>query len=322
MQIKYSTFKPAWWLSNPHLQTLWGALIRRRKIPALHYERLELPDNDFLDVAWGDAPRPDSPVILVLHGLNGSIQSHYIPGTLKSLIDKGWRPLFMHFRGCSGEPNRQRRSYHFGFTDDLDYLLPLIQDRFPNAPIAAIGYSLGGNVLLKWLGTRSENIIQAAVAVCVPFQASAMVDKLNRGFSRIYQTRFLRELAKNYKRKHQIAPMHLDLATIQKINNLREWDDKVTAPLYGFRNAEEYYEQTTSLPHLKNIKNPTLIIQAEDDPFMTEDCFLKPSEVADGVTIEFSRTGGHVGFVSGTWPWRPKYWLEERIPEFLATKVE
>jgi uncharacterized protein len=321
MPIIKSQFKPAWWLRNPHLQTMWGILMRRHQFPPLHEERLELPDDDFIDVAWGRGMPDDAPVVLLLHGLGGSLQSHYIPGTLRAVVARGWRPLFVHFRGCSEEPNRKPGSYHFGYIDDLEYVAQLMRQRFPNAPLCVVGYSLGGNVVLKWLAQRTHVGLKAAVAVCVPFRPDSMVEKLNHGFSRIYQKRFIRELKEFYMRKYEVCPEEMDADSIKNIGSLREWDDKVTAPMWGFADAQDYYLRTSSMNDLQRINTPTLIIHATDDPFMTEACTPQPEQLSSDVTVELSKAGGHVGFVSGQWPWRANYWLESRIPEFLAMQL-
>lgn len=321
MPIRTSTFKPPWWLRNPHLQTIWGPLMRHQDLPALQPERLELPDGDFTDIVWGEGASVEAPIVLLLHGLGGSIDSHYIHGILTALRNRGWRPLFIHFRGCSGELNRKPGSYHFGFTDDLNYIAEIVRQRFPAAPLCAIGYSLGGNVLLKWAAAQKECLLTAVVAVCVPFRPAAMVAKLNRGLSRYYQSRFVRELRAFYLRKHKVMTLHLDEKSVQSIETLREWDEKVTAPMWGFENADDYYQRSSSLNELHQLTTPTLIIHAADDPFMTESCLPEDGQLSPNITVEISQGGGHVGFINGQWPWQPRYWLEERIPEFLAKEL-
>lgn len=315
---KKSKFKPSWWLPGPHLQTLWGPLVRRQTLPPLRYERLELEDGDFIDVAWG-GEHQESPLVILIHGLAGSIDSHYIPGLLRALDRKGLRTLFMHLRGCSGEPNRLPGSYHFGSTQDLDYLIQLTRNRFPNQPIAVVGFSLGGNIVLKWLGLNVDTqLVQAGVAVSVPFYPEEMVRRLQYGFGRIYQKRFVEELKKNYFDKSQVSSMPLPLEVVNEIKTLQEWDEQVTVPLYSFHNAQEYYQNTSSYKHLKNITVPTLIIQSEDDPFMTPRCIPQSEDLSSAINLELTEKGGHVGYVGGLKPWRPQYWLEERIPLFLS----
>jgi len=187
-----TSFKSAWWLNNPHLQTLWPALLRQPiKNLMLTRERFELPDGDFVDLEWSG--EGEKPLVLILHGLEGSIESHYAKGMILALNQQGWRAVFMHFRSCSGEPNRLPRSYHSGDTGDLDVIVRALRAREPRVPLAAIGFSLGGNVLLKWLGETGENNpLVAATAISVPFELHKTITRINQGFSRIYQKHLLR----------------------------------------------------------------------------------------------------------------------------------
>lgn len=309
-------FKPAWWLLNGHLQTIWPVLTRRHKKVPTKRERLELPDGDFIDLAWAGAE--NGPIILVLHGIAGCLDSPYAQGILHTIIQRKWRGLFMHFRGCSGSPNRLARFYHSGETGDLRYLINEIHRREPNTPLAAIGYSLGGNVLLKWLAENNrQDLLSAAVAVSVPFELKKAAGRLNKGFSRIYQWWLLRELKELINTKFKHTPAPIDLGNINKLNSFLEFDDKVTAPLHGFIDGDDYYHRASSRSDLKHIKVPTLILQARDDPFITPDANPELSELSQYVTLELHEKGGHVGFIEGVFPWQPVYWLEDRIVEYL-----
>lgn len=326
--IVESAFRAPWWLRNPHLQTLWQRFARRRPLVALRRERLELPDGDFLDLDWArpihgsepaarDAAR--TPLVIVLHGLEGSSASPYAQGMLAAVAARGWRGVVMHFRGCSGELNRLPRSYHSGETGDIAYVLALLREHWPQAPRAAIGYSLGGNVLLKYLGERGAAAgLEAAAAVSVPFLLHDSADRLDRGFSRFYQKILVGSLVQKVAQKfaRMRSPIPLDAAAASR--NFREFDDRVTAPLHGFSGAAEYYERSSSRQYLRAIAVPILILQARDDPFMTPAVIPGAGELAPSVRLEVSDRGGHVGFVTGVLPWRPRYWLEERIPAFLA----
>ena len=255
-------------------------------------------------------------------GLEGSIESHYARGLLTSALARGWRGVLMQFRGCSGDTNRLPRAYHSGETSDATTVIAALKDRLKGAPIAAAGYSLGGNVLLKYLGEQGENApLVAAAVVSVPMMLSPCAARLQRGFSRVYDAWLLRSLKASYERKRaavDLGPVgDIDLA---KVRSIKGYDDVITAPLHGFRDAEDYYEKSSSRPYLRRIRIPTLIIHAIDDPFMTDEVIPSESELADSVTLELSRHGGHVGFVSGP-PWRPQYWPETRIPEFLAERI-
>lgn len=318
--ITASCFTPAWWLSSPHLQTLWQPLFRRGPRPALRRQRLELPDGDFLDLDWTGPLQ--GPTVLALHGLEGSVRSPYIRGLLQVLAARGWRAVLMHFRGCSGEPNRADRWYHSGETTDLTTVVHWLRAHNPHAPLAVVGYSLGGNVLLKWLGEWGARApISAAVAVSVPFVLSAAAERLEVGFSRIYQWWLLRQLRASTLRKFSTRPAPIDLSGIDTWRTFRKFDDRVTAPLHGFRDVEDYYWRSSSRPYLRRIRVPTLIVHARDDPFIDEGALPKTSELSRTTTLEVSARGGHVGFVAGRIPGRPIYWLEHRIPRFLAQSV-
>lgn len=319
--IVESAFKPAWWLRNPHLQTLWPNLLRRRPYIELTRERLELPDGDFIDLDWTPGPA-DSPIVLVLHGLEGCSSSPYAAGILKALHERGIRGVLMHFRGCSGEPNRLDRSYHSGETEDLQTVVQTLGGRESHTRFAAIGYSLGGNVLLKWLGERGTNApLVAAVAVSVPFSLSQAAWRLERGFSRIYQGALLRSLRRSIARKYCSRPAPFSLTDAYSTSSFRDFDGKVTAPLHGFADADDYYARSSCSQYLRSIQIPTLILHALDDVFMTPDAVPSAVDLPDNVTLELSAHGGHVGFVTGTLPWRACYWLEERIPGYLQSAL-
>lgn len=314
--MRESIFKPAWWLSNPHLQTLWSTLCRQSKYLPLERERLELPDGDFLDLDWYGKNRV-APTVVVLHGLEGSIQSPYARGMMQAIYQHGWRAVFMHFRGCSEEPNRLLRSYHSGETEDLAYVIKTLQRSSPKKIFAAIGYSLGGNVLLKWLGeTGKDNPLTAAVAISVPFELEKAAKKIDRSFAGIYQKHFLKSLRERIEKKF-FPQTEIHFPSLPTIQSIEEFDDKITAPIHGFKNAKDYYTRSSSRQFLHAIRVPTLIIHAKDDPFMTEDVIPHSHELADCVQLELTEKGGHVGFIAGSSPWRVEYWLEKRTPKFL-----
>lgn len=310
------SFKPAWWLRNRHLQTLWPALCRRsiQNLP-LQHERLELPDGDFIDLNWIGSR---GPIVLILHGFEGSIDSHYAKGMLQAINQNGWRGVFMHFRGCSGEPNRLPRSYHSGETGDIATVIKLLQTREPETPLAAIGFSLGGNVLLKWLGeTGIDNPLKAAIAVSVPFDLQKAVTQIGTGFSRFYQWHLLKCVHERLTRKFQLQSAPFNFPPLSELQTIQDFDDKVTAPLHGFKGVDEYYQSSSSRQFLHSIHVPTLIVHAKDDPFMTEEVIPEKHELSEHIHLELYETGGHVGFVAGDFPWRAQYWLEDRVPMFL-----
>lgn len=312
---KHNHFKPAWWLPGSHLQTLWPIFRRKKRFP-IQNERLELLDGDFLDLGW--VGEGSGPIILILHGLNGSIQSHYVNGLLHAILKQGWRGVLMHFRGCSDEPNRLARSYHSGETNDLKTVIEVLLKRHPNVPLFVVGYSLGGNVLLKALGTREIHpLVKAAVAISVPFELAKTADYMCQGPSRFYQWYLVRELITQYQKKFKHTRSLLN-GDIRPFKTFWEFDHHVTAPLHDFKDAADYYQKSSSRQYLKNIEIPTLIIHAKDDPFTDLSSLPELHEVSANVSLAFSRNGGHVGFVSGIYPWRPIYWLEQKILGFIA----
>ena len=309
-------FTPAWWLPGPHPQTLWPALSRPTRPVPLTRERLELPDGDFIDTDWtGES----GPIVVILHGLQGSSRSPHVQGLLRSLARRGWRGAVMHFRGCGGEANRLPRTYHSGDTGDIGYFLRRLRERHPSTPVAAVGYSLGGNVLLKWLAERGAGAeLAAAVAVSVPFLLARAADRLDRGLSRMYRRHFIADLHRTVAEKFSHRPGPLDLDAVRCARTFRGFDDGVTAPLHGFRDAGHYYDEASCRQYLRGVARPTLVVHALDDPFMTRDVVPRRDELSPSIRLELSATGGHVGFVEGSAPWAARYWLEERIPRFLA----
>ena len=318
MSERAEPFRPAWWLRSAHLQTLWPSLSRRAPEVGLERERLELPDGDFLDLDW--TPGTAGPLVLVLHGLEGSSRSRYARGLLAAVRRRGWQGVVMHFRGCSGEPNRLPRSYHSGETGDLSRVVGVVLRRFPGRSLAVVGYSLGGNVLLKWLGeTGANNPITCAVAVSVPFELDAAARRLTHGFSRFYQWWLLRSLRENVARKVALGILSEEFTARAAAPDFWTFDDRVTATLHGFAGADDYYGRSSCRQYLGGVRIPTLVVHARDDPFLFADAIPAPTEVGSAVTLEVHERGGHVGFVAGRWPWRPDYWLERRIPAFLET---
>jgi len=313
-------FRPAWWCRGPHAQTLWPYLFRPWPRPAFRRERLELPDGDFLDLDWCGPPR--GPVVLAMHGLEGSSASHYLRGLAGTLSAAGTRVAVMHFRGCSGEPNRLARNYHSGETGDLDWVVRHLQAREPGTALAAVGYSLGGNVLLKWLGERGIHTpLHAAAAVSVPYDLAACARRLETGLSRLYQWRLVGLLKRATRRKFARLDCPVPLAGLDAVKTFWQFDDLVTAPLHGFRDAADYYARSSSRQFLPAIRTPTLLLHAADDPFMTAAVVPDPNELPDGVELQLSTHGGHVGFVTGPHPGRPVYWLERRIARFFAARL-
>lgn len=322
-----SSFKPAWWLPGPHGQTLWPVLTRRIATPRRH-EILPTPDGDILELDWCGEGRP---LVIILHGLTGSADSHYVKGLQWALHRVGLRSVALNFRGCGRELNRTARCYHSGEIEDLEFVYAQIRRREPQTPVAAVGYSLGGNVLLKWLGERQGALdLFAACAVSVPLLLAKCADAMDRGFTRIYRDHLLTALKQYIRAKiayleqlgaREEAIKLKNLGDLETIRSFWEYDDCVIARLYSFRDVHDYYARCSSRPFLRHITVPTLLIQARDDPFMSPDVIPPPEETSAWMELEITARGGHVGFIQGMFPGQADYWLEHRIPEFLQSRL-
>ena len=314
-------FEPARGLKNAHLQTLYSALFRKLSPPDGEIEPFELSDGDFLDCFWYQKPSKESlkPIVVLFHGLEGSYKSPYIAGIMHSLHANGYSSVLMHFRGCSGRDNRLARCYHSGDTQDARELLASLHQRFPKIPLFAIGYSLGGNMLLKLLGEERTPLIRA-ISVSAPLQLDICADKMNSGFSKIYQYHLMKHLKKSLLRKYNEHDMHgligVDSQGVKKMRSFWEFDNTYTGPIHGFSSAQNYYQESSAKQYLFAITTPTLIIHALDDPFMTPQILPNKNEISSRVRLEVSTHGGHVGFIGGS-IFRPHYWLEERIIRYL-----
>ncbi|MFA9480069.1 hydrolase [Phycisphaerales bacterium AB-hyl4] len=325
-QSSQSSFRPAWWARGGHLQTLWPAICRRRVAVTTWCEVVELDDGDCLELEWvePDGKQADRPILIVLHGLAGSARSRYARGMLAATVRHGWRGVVMQFRGCGTNPNRLPRSYHSGVSDDSEQVVRLLRTREPDTKLAAVGYSLGGNVLLKWLGERGVAApLAAAVAVSVPYDLAATAACVERGLSQLYQWHLMRSLKQTVQAKLRQDPtlLPMDERQVMRLRTFRQFDDQVTAPLHEFKGADDYYQQCSSGQFLDRITVPTLLVHARNDP-MTGDVLPDPSQLPTAVRLELLDDGGHVGFVTGRWPWRATYWLEQRVPAFLQPYLE
>ncbi|MCB1800845.1 MAG: hydrolase [Gammaproteobacteria bacterium] len=311
-----SAFRPAWWLRGDHAQTLWPAFFRRQPRIEVTWERLELADGDFLDLAWSGPA--DGEIVLFMHGLQGGIDSHYARGIMQALNRRGMRVCLMHFRGCGREPNRLPISYHSGKTDDPQATIEHIRRHHGRAVVAAVGVSLGGNVLLKWLGEQgTASPLRRAMAISVPFRLDAAARRMERGWSRLYQRHLVRSLQDSYRRKFAGMPSPLDVR-IDALNTFRLFDDQVTAALHGFDGVDDYYARCSSRRFIPAISVPTLILHARNDPFMFPDTPPEPDELPASVTLEIPRSGGHVGFVEGWWPGIGRYYIDQRVAEWIG----
>lgn len=318
-RIVASAFRPAWWLPGAHLQTLWPSLVRARAHARLPVQQrcIELDDGDFIELSCG--PRR-GPRVLIIHGLEGDLRSHYAGALFARLAQAGFTPVFMHLRGTGSRPNRLARSYHSGATEDLVAVLAALAADPEGLPAAAVGFSLGGNLLLKYLGERTDPQLPAAIAISVPFELRDAMLRLNLGLSRIYRRHLLTRLKAGYQRKFQTrpSPLTVDLAAIRDFN---DFDEHITAPLHGYAGAYDYYRRCACRQFLPAIHTPTLIIQARDDPFLFPQSLPHAHELGPGITLELAAHGGHVGFIAGQRPWRPHYWLEERVLAHLQAVI-
>jgi uncharacterized protein len=318
-------YSPAWWIPGGHLQTLWGKLFRRQTPAPTVLERWDTPDGDFLElhrlVTGRDAPR-----VLLLHGLEGTVRSHYAQGLLNEAARRGWGADLIIFRSCGSELNRTRRFYHSGETSDISFVLDRILDEFPMSPLALAGVSLGGNVLLKFLGELGNDLppqLKAAAAISVPFDLARSSRRINSGFSKFYQRFFLNSLREKAQEKARRFPDFASGERIAALRTLEDFDNLITGPLHGFRDAHDYYARSSSLPYLKNIRLTTLLFSAIDDPMLPPEVLDEVREIAKRnsvLKVDFVEKGGHAGFVTGSVPWRPFYYAEHRVGEFFAER--
>jgi predicted alpha/beta-fold hydrolase len=317
------------WLPGGHAQTLYPALFGARPTVHYHRERWETPDGDFIDIDWAekqdrgsrieDRETDSAPLTVLFHGLEGSSHSHYAGALMSALGRRGWRGAVVHFRSCSGEPNRLRRAYHSGDSDEIDWVLRRMRDRTPR--LYAVGVSLGGNALLKWLGERGGDVTQlvaAAAAISAPVDLMAAGNALDAGFNLIYTRNFLATLKRKTLAKLAHFPDLCERTRMLESRTLRQFDDLVTAPLHGFRDTDDYWTRASSKPWLAHIAVPTLVINARNDPFMPAAALPGKRDVSAAVVLEQPQDGGHVGFLSGPFPGHLE-WLPRRVLEFFES---
>jgi predicted alpha/beta-fold hydrolase len=320
-----SKFRPPWWLRNPHAQTLWAAMVLRLPTHTTTRERLTTPDDDFVDIDWSDAhihsncaiaSIDKTPIVVIFHGLAGSSASPYVGALMHGLDALGYRSVAMNFRGCSGEPNLKRESYHSAHTKDIRFVIDTVAQRFPNAPLAATGYSLGGNALLKYVATHQHNPLNHAVSVSPPLQLAEGAKRMAHGLSRMYQRRLVDQLKQALDNKHRHYPaLGIDQIGYRNAVTFREFDEAATVPLHGFKSVDDYYSKASTLQDLPSIETPTHILFAVDDPFFTPACVPATDAMSKDVTFELTTHGGHVAFVSGNVPSFGRSWLQARVCE-------
>lgn len=320
-RILASAFRPHPLLAHPHVQTIAPAKFRPLPALALRMERLETPDGDFVDLGWAGAEAPQAPVVVLVHGLGGGLESKYLRGFASRMAAAGWRVCLLLLRGASAEPNRLMRAYNQGDTQDLRLLWRRLRERHPEAFLASVGWSLGGNVTLKALGEEGDAApVDVACALSVPFSLRECALHLRQGFARVYQTTLLDSLKDMVRRKHRRTPIGgpADLARALSARDFFEFDDAFTAPLNGYRDAEDYYARAACAAYLPHIRRPTRILHALDDPFMVPGIVPTAAQLAPCVTLELAEHGGHVGFISagpGGWP---QAWSERHLTQHLV----
>jgi len=307
VRIRMVNYSAPRWLPGGHLQTIWAALYARRTTgakPHFARERWDTPDGDFIDVDW--AGRPDASILLVLfHGLEGSRHSHYAEAFASCAHDRGLRLVLPHFRGCGGEINRAPRAYHSGDHEEIDWILRRLRARHAG-PIVATGVSLGGNALLRWAGEQAEaagQVVRAVAAVSSPLDLAAGGHAMGRGFNRwVYTRMFLNTMKPKALAKWQQYPGLFDRAALLRARDLYAFDQVFTAPLHGFRDADDYWARASAKPHLHRIRIPALALNARNDPFVPAESLPTVGEAGPWLTLWQPEEGGHVGFVGGAWP--------------------
>jgi predicted alpha/beta-fold hydrolase len=323
-------YSAPWWLPGGHAQTLYAALAVPRPRVVYRRERWDTPDGDFIDLDWVESERVSPrhstldtrPLVVLFHGLEGSSRSHYALAMMAAVRDAGWRGAVVHFRGCSGEPNRLPRAYHSGDAREIDWIVRRLRAQGAATPLFATGVSLGGNALLKWLGDYGESavpIVHAAAAISVPLDLMATGNALGQGFNLVYTRNFLATLRAMSLVKLERFPGLYDANAVRASRTLREFDDLVTAPLHGYRNTDDYWTRASSKPGLRNIRVPTLVLNARNDPFLPASALPGAGEVSTAVTLEQPEEGGHAGFVSGPFPGNLG-WLPQRVLEFFGAR--
>jgi uncharacterized protein len=314
-------YRAPYWLPGGHLQTIYAYYLPQLSSSRFRRERWETPDGDFIDLDWLEKTLDSVTLVALFHGLEGCSRSHYALSLVNEVRRQGWWGVTAHFRGCSGEFNRLSRGYHAGDSAEIDWILRKLKNENPKSRLYAVGISMGGNDLLKWLGEQADHaldFIDGAVAVSAPVDLEIAAKQLDFGWNKLIYTReFLRTMKPKVLEKIQTHGLELDHRAIRAVSTFRQIDNIYTAPIHGFRDAEDYWRCCSSKPWLRQIKVPTLIINARNDPFFPGDCLPTPDEVSDAVSLEYPDSGGHVGFVSGKFPGHLG-WLPQRILDFFA----
>lgn len=320
MPLISSTYRAPAWLPGGHAQTIYPARLVPAPRVAYRRERWDTPDEDFIDLdfALPEPPAADAPILVLFHGLEGDSSSHYARAFMRQVADRNWRGVVVHFRGCSGEPNRLPRAYHSGDSDEGDWVLRRLHARYPQAPLYAVGISLGGNMLAKWLGEREEDagFVRAAASIGSPLDLAAGGAAISRGFNLVYTRMFMETLKPKAIAKAQRFPGIARAESIAAARDLYDFDNAYTAPVHGFRNTEDYWARASGKPWLRGVKVPHLVLNALNDPFVPAESLPQPHDVSASVFLEQPAEGGHIGFARGGPPGDINF-LPERVLSFF-----
>ena len=315
--IAPSTYTPPWYFKQRHLHTIFPSLCRNVRRVAWTRERLDTPDGDFIDLDW--ARGAATQLVIAIHGLEGSSRSKYIPGLMHAFRRRGWDGVAYNLRSCSGEPNRLLRFYHAGDSADLETVVRHVLTRTPYTQVALVGFSIGGNILLKYLGEQGAALpsaIRAAAAISAPCDLASSAEQLSTRANRLYLRQFLESFRAKIRTKMCQFPGQISDAGFDEITSFKTYDDRYTAPLHGFANATDYWAQCSAKPWLPAIRIPTLLLSALDDPFLSAACYpFAEAQQNAALYLETPDFGGHVGFVARH-P-NQEYWHETRITAFV-----
>ena len=318
-------YRHAWWLPGAHLPTIWGKKGRRQPLVHDRLERWTTPDGDHISLARVGTVSASRPHLLILHGLEGTTQSNYAQGLLSQAKSRGWSADLMLFRGCDGEINSSRRMYHSGETSDLDFVVRRLIASNPDVRLRLVGVSLGGNVLMKWLGEQGESLVSSVVraaGVSVPFDLAAGSRFLECYLGQKYVDHFMKSLKAKTLAKRSRYPDLCDWDRMLNTKTFWDFDDVVTGPVHGFKGALDYYTRSSSLNLLAAIRRPTLLFSAEDDPFLPVDVLNRVRKISTSnefLHVHITRRGGHVGWTEGP-PWDPSYYMEEFVVDWLSNE--
>jgi len=305
--MNFEQFRAPWWQPGGHVQTIWAALCAKGgESPAWRRERWDTPDGDFIDIDFSiHLASASAPTLVLFHGLEGSSSSHYAKALAQVCAQRGWHLAVPHFRGCSGEPNHLLRAYHSGDADEVDWILRRLRQG-AGGELLAMGVSLGGNALARWAGLQQQaaaELVKGAAVICAPLDLVAGGVNLGQGLNRwIYTPMFMRTLVPKALAKWQQSPGVFDRERLQRARTLHDFDDVFTAPVHGFRDADDYWRRASAKPLLKQVAVPLLLLNARNDPFVPVHSLPRPDEVSATVQLWQPPHGGHVGFASGAWP--------------------